>query len=48
LRWLESRPEVDGSRIAFYGLSYGGETAVRVPTILEKYCLSIIRRIEPL
>ena len=23
------------------GLSYGGETAVRVPPILEKYCLSI-------
>jgi dienelactone hydrolase len=41
LRWLETRPEVDGTRIAFYGLSYGGETAVRVPSILEKYCLSI-------
>lgn len=41
LKWLESLPFVDGNRIAFYGLSYGGETAVRVPTILEKYCLSI-------
>jgi dienelactone hydrolase len=41
LRWLDSQPFVDGERIAFYGLSYGGETAVRVPTILEKYCLSI-------
>jgi dienelactone hydrolase len=41
LRWLQSLPIVDGNRIAFYGLSYGGETAVRVPTILEKYCLSI-------
>ncbi|MCA9146374.1 MAG: dienelactone hydrolase family protein [Planctomycetaceae bacterium] len=41
LRWLDSLPFVDGDRIAFYGLSYGGETAVRVPTILEKYCLSI-------
>ncbi|MDO8541308.1 MAG: hypothetical protein Q7S40_12790 [Opitutaceae bacterium] len=41
LRWLDALPFVDGSRIAFYGLSYGGETAVRVPTILEKYCLSI-------
>lgn len=41
LRWLDAQPFVDGSRIAFYGLSYGGETAVRVPTILEKYCLSI-------
>ncbi|MBP89855.1 MAG: hypothetical protein CMJ64_24640 [Planctomycetaceae bacterium] len=41
LRWLDSLPQVDGDRIAFYGLSYGGETAVRVPTVLEKYCLSI-------
>ena len=41
LRWLDTLPFVDGERIAFYGLSYGGETAVRVPTILEKYCLSI-------
>jgi dienelactone hydrolase len=41
LRWLATLPMVDSSRIAFYGLSYGGETAVRVPTILEGYCLSI-------
>ena len=41
IRWLDAQPFVDGDRIAFYGLSYGGETAVRVPTILEKYCLSI-------
>ncbi|MBC8353990.1 MAG: hypothetical protein H8E66_18500 [Planctomycetes bacterium] len=41
LRWLDSLDFVDGERIAFYGLSYGGETAVRVPTILEGYCLSI-------
>ena len=41
LRWLKTLPFVDGSRIAFYGLSYGGETAVRVPTILQDYCLSI-------
>jgi hypothetical protein len=41
LRWLERQPFVDGQRMAFYGLSYGGETAVRVPPILEKYCLSI-------
>jgi dienelactone hydrolase len=41
LRWLVTQPFVDGSRIAFYGLSYGGETAVRVPPLLEKYALSI-------
>lgn len=41
LRWLESLPFVDGKRIAFYGLSYGGETAVRVPPVLQGYSLSI-------
>jgi len=41
LEWLGTLPYVNPERIAFYGLSYGGETAVRVPTILEKYCLSI-------
>jgi hypothetical protein len=41
LRWLQTLPFVDGERIAFYGLSYGGETAMRVPSLLERYCLSI-------
>jgi dienelactone hydrolase len=41
LRWLGTLPMVDARRIAFYGLSYGGETAVRVPTVLEGYSLSI-------
>ena len=41
LEWLSGLPNVDPERIAFYGLSYGGKTAVRVPTMLEKYCLSI-------
>src|SRR5262249_49426941 len=39
--WLASLDFVDPSRIAFYGLSYGGKTAMRVPAIVEKYCLSI-------
>ena len=39
LAWLDSLSFVDGNRVAFYGLSYGGETAVRVPTVLQKYCL---------
>jgi len=35
-------PNVDSKRIAFYGLSYGGKTAVRVPPILgNKYAISI-------
>lgn len=53
LHWLNTLPYVDGERIAFYGLSYGGKTAVRVPTLLPHitidkwglrapgYCLSI-------
>ncbi|MBI4626420.1 MAG: dienelactone hydrolase family protein [Verrucomicrobia bacterium] len=41
LHWLKQLPFVDGRRIAFYGLSYGGKTAVRVPAVLEDYCLSI-------
>jgi dienelactone hydrolase len=41
LDWLGSLTFVDADRIAFYGLSYGGETAVRIPAVLEKYALSI-------
>lgn len=41
LRWLGSLPFTDKKRIAFYGLSFGGETAMRVPSVLESYCLSI-------
>ncbi len=41
LNWLGSLPFVDKNRIAFYGLSYGGQTAMRVPAVLEGYCLSI-------
>ncbi len=41
LSWLKRRPEVDPKRIAFYGLSYGGETAVRIPAVLEDYSVVI-------
>jgi dienelactone hydrolase len=41
LEWLKSQPFADPQRIAFYGLSYGGKTAVRVPPLLEDYALSI-------
>jgi dienelactone hydrolase len=41
LEWLTAQPFVDPNRIAFYGLSYGGKTAMRVPALLEGYCLSI-------
>jgi dienelactone hydrolase len=39
--WLETLPNVDAKRIAFYGLSYGGKTAMRVPAVEKRYCLSI-------
>ena len=41
LDWLGSLPFVDPQQMAFYGLSYGGKTAMRVPALLETYCLSI-------
>lgn len=42
LEWLRTLPNVDSERIGFYGLSYGGKTAVRVPPILsDMYALSI-------
>ena len=40
-QWLAGLPFVDPQRIAFYGLSYGGKTAMRVPAMLDRYCLSI-------
>lgn len=41
LDWLSSLPNVDASKIGFYGLSYGGKTAIRVPPLLDRYALSI-------
>ena len=38
--WLKTLPYVDKERIALYGLSYGGKTAMRVPPVVT-YCLSI-------
>lgn len=37
LDWLGGLPQVDPARIGFYGLSYGGSTAMRVPAILTRY-----------
>ena len=39
--WLKTLPFVAPSQIAFYGLSYGGKTAMRVPPLVANYCLSI-------
>jgi Dienelactone hydrolase family len=41
VKWLGTLPNVDPSRIAFYGLSYGGKSAMRIPPLVPDYCLSI-------
>jgi hypothetical protein len=41
LEWLGEQPFADRDRIGFYGLSYGGYTAMRVPALLDGYALSI-------
>jgi dienelactone hydrolase len=37
LDWLATQPNVDPARMGFYGLSYGGKTAMRVGALLERY-----------
>ncbi|MES2736884.1 MAG: hypothetical protein V4672_11230 [Verrucomicrobiota bacterium] len=41
LEWLKAQPFVEPGKIAFYGLSYGGKSAMRTPAVLTDYCLSI-------
>lgn len=35
--WLQTQPFVDPERIAFYGLSYGGKSAMRIPPLVPEY-----------
>lgn len=39
--WLVKQPFVDSERIGFYGLSYGGKSAMRIPALEKRYVLSI-------
>ena len=39
--WLKTLPYVDADHIGFYGLSYGGKSAMRIPPLVKNYCLSI-------
>ncbi|NOY00041.1 MAG: hypothetical protein GXP30_09960, partial [Verrucomicrobia bacterium] len=39
--WLAKQPYVDGDRIGFYGISYGGKSAMRIPALVTNYALSI-------
>jgi dienelactone hydrolase len=39
--WLNTLPFVDAKRVGFYGLSYGGKSAMRIPALVTNYALSI-------
>ena len=41
VNWLKTHEHVDADRIGFYGKSWGGRTALRVPTYIEEFKLSI-------
>jgi dienelactone hydrolase len=41
VEWLGQQSFIDPARIGFYGISYGGKTAMRVPALVEGYALSI-------
>jgi len=41
LDWLTTLPYVDATRIAFYGLSYGGKVAMRIGALVGRYCVVI-------
>ena len=41
IEWLTSLSFVDSKRIGFYGLSYGGKAAMRIPILVEGYALSV-------
>jgi len=41
LEWLSTLPFVDAARIGYYGLSYGGKTASRIPPLLDRYAVCV-------
>lgn len=41
VRWLQTLPNVDDDRIGFYGKSWGGRSALRIPPYVPEYKLSI-------
>ncbi len=41
VNWLGNLSFVDSSKIGFYGLSYGGKSAMRIPALVEGYALSV-------
>ena len=41
VQWLQQLPFVESNRIGFYGLSYGGCSAMRIPALIKGYSFSI-------
>jgi dienelactone hydrolase len=41
IEWLGQLSFIDPARIGYYGLSYGGKSAMRLPALIEEYALSI-------
>ncbi|HEY4196656.1 MAG TPA: hypothetical protein VGM63_14030, partial [Mucilaginibacter sp.] len=41
IEWLKGLSFVDPNHIGFYGLSYGGKSAMRIPAVVQGYALSI-------
>lgn len=42
VNWLKTQSFVDGDHIGLYGLSWGGKTAIRMPLLVDGYCLTIV------
>lgn len=40
--WLRTQPFVDPDRIALYGLSWGGKTAMRMPLLVDGYAMTVV------
>lgn len=42
VRWLQTQPFVAPDRIALYGLSWGGKTAMRMPLLVDGYAMTVV------
>lgn len=40
--YLETRPDIDSSRLAFYGMSWGGWVGTIIPAVEERLCACIL------
>jgi dienelactone hydrolase len=42
LDYLESRPDIDGGKVAYYGMSWGGELGAIIPAVEERLAASVL------